>query len=350
MFDHHKEFIERFLPTGEIIYNTHGPYLGTPRMMKRSLEKIGWHAEFIGTGRKKLRYFSPDGEELGKVVGTKVSRHTKSVDLACSRKEITKQLMALSGVPVPKGFSIERSEVEFANYLRQSLHHPVVVKPSDGKVSQGVTVGIQTDQQFRDAWELASLSAEKGADILVEEQTVGYDLRTFVVGDRFVAGATRMQPFVVGDGVHTIAQLIQLDSAKRKSHQLLANYSMQPDTWTLNQQGVAITSILPEGKSVILNSKATYALGDVTFEVTPFVCDELKQIAVNAIAAIPGLEMAAVDLMVKNLDSAEGATVLEVNQTPGLSMHVTPAIGESVDVTGAICDYLAQRHLEHSSI
>jgi cyanophycin synthetase len=54
---------------------------------------------------------------------------------------------------------------------------------------------------FRAAYEISS-------DVMVERFMPGHDYRLLVVGDKLVAAARRDPPQVVGDGVHTVRQLV----------------------------------------------------------------------------------------------------------------------------------------------
>lgn len=341
-FRFHARFVKDLLPLVGQPYNTFGPYPGTPRLMKDSLAKIGWDTKPIGGDRRRFSYYDSTGVEVGQVHYLKLSRHNTSVSKACSRKNITRQLLSNAGLPVPRGFVLDRGDIKLGRYLLSTLGQSVIVKPSHGAASKGLTVGVRTHEEFNGAWDAALEASKPGSPIVVEEQIYGFDLRAFVVGGKFVAGATRLQPYVVGDGVTSVEELVKIDISRRQCHAQLAANPPVIDNYTLELQGYSEDSAPAPGEVVFLNPKPTLNDGAVTVEVTPLVSNALKELAIAAVRAIEGLEVAAVDFIVPSLDSADGAVVLELNEGPGLYMHVMPAIGKPVNVTDAVCSYLAE--------
>ena len=87
---------------------------------------------------------------------------------------------------------------------------PVVVKPQDGNQGRGVATNLTTREQVVTAYEAAR---KEGESVIVEKFAPGHDYRLLVVGDRVVAAARREPAQVVGDGVHTVAQLVEQANA-----------------------------------------------------------------------------------------------------------------------------------------
>jgi cyanophycin synthetase len=83
---------------------------------------------------------------------------------------------------------------------------PVVVKPQDGNQGKGVAVNLTHREQI----EAPTRSPSKSATtVLVERFLPGHDYRFLVVGDKLIAAARRDPPLVIGDGVHSIRQLVE---------------------------------------------------------------------------------------------------------------------------------------------
>src|SRR5699024_12189211 len=75
-----------------------------------------------------------------------------------------------------------------------------------------------------------------------------------------------------------------------------------------------------------------------------------KRIAVEAANAIPGLQVAGIDMIVPRLDTPDGTIVLEANPGANLSVHHNPGYGQKMDVAGAILDEMIRRRSEeHTS-
>src|SRR5690606_17790474 len=87
-----------------------------------------------------------------------------------------------------------------------------VVKPNRGEQGRGIAVGLSEQKDI----ERAIADARKVSDtVLLEEFVEGEDLRLVVINFRVVAAAVRRPPVVVGDGEHTIRQLIAAQSRRR---------------------------------------------------------------------------------------------------------------------------------------
>ena len=78
-------------------------------------------------------------------------------------------------------------------------------------------------------------------------------------------------------------------------------------------------------------------------DITDQLSDDLQDLAVDGLWSIPGLNAAAVDLLVPSLDSAEDAVVLEVNPYANITEFHYPAYGESRRVADAIMEQILER-------
>ena len=133
---------------------------------------------------------------------TTVNTNMISVDIA-GNKHATKKLLGDMGVPVPKGFRIRA--IEELEDAVGNVGYPVVIKPLDGNHGKGATVGINTIEDAKIAFEKAK---EYSRWVIVETQLVGEDFRALVVNNRLVAVAERVPAHVVGDGKSSIQKLI----------------------------------------------------------------------------------------------------------------------------------------------
>ncbi|HUH39691.1 MAG TPA: acetate--CoA ligase family protein, partial [Castellaniella sp.] len=120
-------------------------------------------------------------------------------------KSLTKDLLAAAGVSVPFGRCVQDAEDAWA--AAQEIGGPVVIKPQDGNQGRGVAVNVQGRERVLAAYAVAN---EHGAGVIVERYFPGHDFRLLVVGDRLVAAARRDPPQVIGDGEHSILELVEL--------------------------------------------------------------------------------------------------------------------------------------------
>ena len=160
------------------------------RLTKGSLVQLGW------------------GSKARKFQAAEVDQTSSVAEAIAQDKDLTKRLLHAAGVPVPLGRPVQDVEDAWAVAQEVGLAQgwPVVVKPQDGNQGKGVTVNITTREQLEAAYATA---LEHGSVVMVERFLPGHDFRLLVVGDQLVAAARRDPPQVLGDGQHTVAELVE---------------------------------------------------------------------------------------------------------------------------------------------
>jgi cyanophycin synthetase len=253
-------------------------------------------------------------------------------------KELTKKLLHAAGVPVPIGRSVEDAEDAWAAALEIGL--PVVVKPKDGNQGKGVTVNVTTKEHLAIAFKAAK---EFRDDIMVERYLPGHDFRLLVIGNKLVAAARRDPPHVVGDGVHTVRELVDIVNAdpRRGSGHSTSLTKIRFDDIALARlalQDLDAESIPEKGQRVILRNNANLSTGGSATDVTDDVHPEVAARAVEA-AQMIGLDLCGVDVVCDDVLTPiedQGGGVVEVNAAPGLRMHLAPSFGKGRAVGEAI--------------
>jgi cyanophycin synthetase len=255
-------------------------------------------------------------------------------------KELTKELLLAAGVPVPRGRPV--TDFDDARRAAAEIGWPVVVKPRDGNQGKGVTVNIVSDEHLRIAYDAARVISD---EVLVERFIPGYDFRLLVVGDRLVAAARRDPPHVIGDGLHSIRELVDQANTdpRRGDGHATPLTRMRIDDIALARlalQGFGPDDIPPKGRRVVLRNNANLSTGGTATDVTDDVHPEVAARAVDA-ARMIGLDICGVDVVCESLQQpleAQGGGVVEVNAAPGLRMHLSPSYGKGRPVGQAIVD------------
>jgi cyanophycin synthetase len=257
-------------------------------------------------------------------------------------KQRTRQALAAAGLPVPAGEVV--ASVEEAIAAAERVGGAVVLKPLDGNHGRGVSVGLVGPEEVRQGFQLASRHARR---VIVERFVAGRDYRALVVGGRLVAVAERRPARVLGDGVHTIDQLVEsanADPRRGQGHALaLTRIAIDEEAeLVLAAQGLERTSVPPEGGIVLLHRTANLSTGgdaiDRTDQVHPRNVATLERAARTI-----GLDIAGIDLMCPDLaDPLDevGGGILEVNAAPGFRMHLAPSGGTPRDVARPVIDML----------
>ena len=253
-------------------------------------------------------------------------------------KDLTKQLLQACGVPVPQGRLVD--SIEDAWEAAQEIGLPVVVKPYDGNHGRGVFTNVGTQAEIEKAYRVAE---EEGSGVIVERFVRGHEHRLLVVGGRMVAAARGEPASVIGDGDHTIRELIELqlnsDPRRGSGEDCPLNY-VRVDSAArleLDRQGLDADSVPEAGRNVLIQRSGNVAF-DVTDQVHPDVAAD-----VALAARVVGLDIAGVDLVAEDVAkplAPQGGAIVEVNAGPGLLMHLKPADGPPRPVGRAIVDHL----------
>ena len=264
-----------------------------------------------------------------------------AVDLA-SDKDATKKLLGSMGVPVPRGYQIvEEDEIE---RTVERLGFPVAIKPLDANHGKGITVGLNTLEDVRAAFPLARNYSRR---VIVEQSLTGQDFRALVVNNRLVAVAERIPAHVIGDGEHTIGELIEItnqDPRRGYGHEnVLTLIKVDAQTESLlAARGYTLDTVLPTGEEFRLKTTANISTGgtaiDRTDEVHPFNVSLFERIA-----RIIGLDVAGIDVVAPDITSPlseNGGGIIEINAAPGFRMHLAPSEGIARNVAEHVVDML----------
>ncbi len=264
-----------------------------------------------------------------------------SVDIA-GNKDATKKLLGEMGVPVPKGYKIrEADEIEGAV---KSLGFPLVVKPLDGNHGKGATVGLENLEEVITAFHKAK---DYSRYVIIEKMLEGNDFRALVVNNQIVAIAERTPAHVVGDGKHSIQQLIDKineDPRRGFGHEnvlTLIDVDAQTER-ILKAKDYTLETILPKDEILHLKTTANISTGGTAIDRTDEAHPE-NIFLFERIAKIIGLDIAGVDIIAPNITEPlhkNGGGIIEVNAAPGFRMHLAPSEGIGRNVAEYVLNML----------
>jgi cyanophycin synthetase len=271
---------------------------------------------------------------------TSETRHI-AVSIA-SDKEETNHILGDLGLPVPRQHLVRSPEGAVRAASR--LGYPVVVKPLDANHGRGVSLDLKTDAEVKVAFEKAR---EHARSVVVETFLPGFDHRMLVVGGELVAVAKRVPGHVVGNGEHTIAQLVDIvnsDPRRGIGHEkVLTRLELDAQaTRLMEAKGVTKDTILPRGETFFLRGTGNLSTGGTAIDLTDVVHPDNREMAIRAAKAI-GLDVCGVDFITPDITSSHrevGGGICEVNAAPGFRMHVAPTEGKPRDVAGPVMDLL----------
>jgi cyanophycin synthetase len=264
-----------------------------------------------------------------------------AVELA-SDKEETNKILASLGLPVPKQ-ELVQSEAQAIRAAKR-IGFPVVTKPYNGNHGRGISIRLTTDEEVAHGYTAAR---EHARSVIVETFLEGDDHRLLVVNGDLVAATRRTPGHVVGDGVHTIAQLVDIvnrDPRRGVGHEkVLTRLELDAQAQKmLGQANLKSDSVAENGQVVLLRSTANLSTGGTATDVTDVIHPDNREMAERAVRAI-GLDVGGVDFLSKDITESYrtiGGGICEVNAAPGFRMHVAPSEGTPRDVAAPVIDML----------
>jgi cyanophycin synthetase len=267
-----------------------------------------------------------------------------------SDKQLTKETLSALGIPVPDG-AIAHSAEE-TQHLAEEIGYPVVVKPLDGNHGSGVSVCLRSAAQVTEAFERA---LQHSAAIVVERYIEGRDYRVLVVGGRVSAVSERLPAQVVGDGLHTIRSLVEIENKnplRGEGHAKPLTRIALDETAVrhLREGGLSPSSVPDAGTRVLLRRNANLSTGG-TAKAIEHIHPKNADFAIRAARAL-GLDVAGIDICAKDIAiplTDSGGAILEVNAAPGLRMHLAPSEGRPVNVAKDILNMLFPEGTPHSA-
>jgi cyanophycin synthetase len=268
-----------------------------------------------------------------------------AVDIA-GDKERTKMILTAANIPVPEG-----SVVDSVNKLKETievLNYPVVLKPLNSNHGKGATINVQNWNEALTAFERAKKYSDK---IIIEKYIVGRDFRVLVINNKFVAAALRTPACVIGDGRHTIKELIEItnsDPRRGDGHDNVLTQIEVNDVCHefLQKNGYSLESVPALSQICYLKPTANLSTGGTATDVTDDVHPK-NVFLFERIARAVGLDICGIDVMAPDLSTPvkeNGGAVLEVNAAPGFRMHLQPTVGKPRNVAAPVIDMLFPRN------
>ena len=257
-------------------------------------------------------------------------------------KYLTKTTLAGAGIPVPQGSVVDTplEAVKVAN----EIGFPVTVKPLVGNHGRGISVRVAGEKDLGLAFQIARDISPR---VVVEKFLEGLDFRILVIGHRMVAASLRTPAHVVGDGKHSIRDLIEAvnrNELRGFGHEKVLTY-ITPDSITLRllrESGLDLDSIPEQGRVVRLKSTANLSAGGTAEDVTDTVHSANRFMA-ERISRFIDLDIIGIDIIAPSLETPineNGGGVVEVNAAPGFRMHLAPVKGKPRQVAVPVIDML----------
>lgn len=256
----------------------------------------------------------------------------------CSYKEATRRLLKRIDVPVPQGRVFTTADADLALEYADRIGYPVVCKPVAGLRGIGVVSNISNRHELEEALRLYQQSELGDDDFVIEEHVPGEDYRIVVIGDQVVASVVRAAASVTGDGIHTIADLIEYKNRARRENPHLSSRLIkfgESLDYQLKLQNLTYSTVPGPGETVVLANSANLSQGGDSFEVSDELHPSIKELAVKAVQAVPGLGFCGLDMLIEDHTKPiweQRVTVIELNAHAAIGSAQYPMWGKRAPV------------------
>lgn len=274
---------------------------------------------------------------------TKTTKDNYISVLLMENKVVTKKILKDKGINVPMGGEWYQLEDALC-HLSDLKNKPIVIKPKSTNFGKGISIFPEGTKE-EDLGSAFKEAFKHDNTVLVEEFIKGKEYRFLVIGEEVVGILHRVPANVIGDGVHTIKELVSLknqDPLRGKGYRRPLEKIHLDETARLflKAQGLDFESIPEEGRCIYLRENSNISTGGDSIDYTDLICDHFKQLAVEASHAV-GAKICGVDMMIENVaDSKSSYAVIELNFNPAIHIHSYPYKGKERNIAHKILKLL----------
>ena len=248
-------------------------------------------------------------------LGSSSQRDSNTGTMLQDNKVISNLLVRRLGFPGVKHGMADTAD--YAVRLAGRIGYPVVIKPIDGRQGQGVTAGVTSEEEAVAAF--AEANAISPGRVIVERFVEGEDIRLVVYCGRFACAFLRSPPRLVGDGKHTVTELIDLENQRRPTEGWPKKLKVDPAMIAmLQKQNLRLDDCVPADQVVTLRSVVSLRSGGTRVVITDRVHADNREMA-EAIARCFRLDTVGIDFLTADITKSwreVRCAVIEVNSSP----------------------------------
>ena len=253
-------------------------------------------------------------------------------------KGIMKIKFLKEGLPVaPGGVAFtKRGALKIFNRIKK----PVITKPNLGSRSRHTMIHINTPEDliigFKKAKKLSPL-------VVIEEELRGYLFRGTLIGGKLEGVVRRDQPEVVGDGIHTLRELMEEENKRPERagpifHKIIVDKETEIE---LKRENITMEDIPGKGRMVTFSQKTSRGCGGTTTEVSDIVHPDNVEM-LETIARFLGDSLIGVDFIIEDIAKSwkeeQHCGIIECNSLPFIDLHCYPLFGKPNNVAGKLWD------------
>ncbi len=299
------------------------------RLLKEEAERRGYKVDIIDKAANILRYTRPNGASY-----YLHSLHSAFTPVIASRivnnKPVLHRIASEIGIPVPE--TVEMTSYRDGLELL-AVYGKIVVKPANSAHGYGVTTNVVSPESLKKAYRLARRFSGR---VLAQRFVSGEDYRLLYIDGKMAAASIRKPAYVVGDGEHTVKELIRIEN---RSDDRGPDYTRPKNYIDMDAAkrylGDVIRQVPQVGEEVTVVGTANIGTGGESVDITDRVGPAMREAGERILRHL-GMTIGGVDFM----GSDDDFVLLEVNGNPSLGLHEMPAVGKPRPVAKLFLDWL----------
>lgn len=304
--------------------------------MLRQAERFGMPAILIDTKEGLFSIGACKGSRL--ICSSSNDGDSYFGAVICNQKQKTNMLLRRLGLPVPRQFLVT-SEAHLSAAIRE-VGYPCVVKPASAERGQGVTVGIQGEEELKAAFTKAK---QIRSDVLVEQQVNGLDHRLTVINGAVRFAIRREPPAIRGTGLHRINELINQENEIRQQRRDVDGVSglIEIDDEVIQmlaKAGFSPEDILPNATCLYLRRNANVSTGGTFTDVTSQVHPEVARMC-GTLSETLRMNVLGVDYLCEDISTFKGddpGNFIEINSMPQMTAKRAGEVFQAAFPAGVI--------------
>lgn len=300
--------------------------LSTQLLMFDAIQK-GVHLEILDENDQFIKLWHSDHVEYVKNANM-TGKDSYITPLIMENKVVTKKLLSKAGFPVPKGEEFA-DKAAALRYFSQIKDKAIVVKPKSTNFGLGISI-FKESADLTAYQKALNIAFAEDDTVLIEEFISGTEYRFFVLDGKCEAVLLRVPANIIGDGKHTIAQLVEMknqDPLRGRDHRSPLEIIDLGDVekLMLQQQGYTPDDIPADRVRVDLRRNSNISTGGDSIDVTDIMPDSYKELAAQMASAV-GAWVCGVDLIIpdKTLPASKeepNCACIELNFNPAIYLH-----------------------------
>jgi cyanophycin synthetase len=254
-------------------------------------------------------------------------------------KDLTHKLLCEYNLPTPPTECFYKKTYDRKNAIEklQKLTYPVIIKDAQGSNSRGIFPFIHTAQE---ALEVLEIQLPIYRSMVAQQMVFGKEFRLLVLYDKIIGALEMIPPYIVGDGVSSVEELITEKQFFTEKRTLFDEKLNQ----ILGEKGFTLKSVIPKNKGVYIKKSSCLAEGGEMKDVTDLVNKKIENICVRTSEVI-GKSLIGIDVICEDISkdpSEQSFNILEINGKPDLYIHYNPKHGKTRNVIEEIIRFMVK--------